>query len=104
MNTINNIFNSNFISLDTLDSKSNLESDLSSSSTVSFGNYLANSLEQLNSKYLELDEAQKLFTNGDIETHELMAVLRETELMLKTATTIRNKVLDSYKEITNMQI
>lgn len=74
------------------------------SSNFSFQDFIVNNLENLNDKYLEIDSAQQSFALGEIESHELMTLLRETELVLKTATTFRNKMLDAYKEITNMQI
>lgn len=88
------------------DSIANLSNNKDSSETSSenFTDFFINSLSELNSQYISLDEAQVQFSKGEIEAYELMTVLRETELMMKTASTIRNKMLDAYKEITNMQI
>lgn len=103
MSSINKISNNN---LYTYFNNNNLSETIENAvdNDLNFNDFLVNSLNDLNDKYLALDEAQKLFSQGNIEAHELMSILRETELMLKTATTIRNKVLDAYKEITNMQI
>lgn len=104
MSTISKIMNSNNL-VSSFNENDLLEVNTDTNNTnLDFNDFFVNSIENLNNKYLELDEAQKLFSQGDMEAHELMSVLRETELVLKTATTIRNKMLDAYKEITNMQI
>ena len=93
-----------YISANDIFESENTKTNQPNSSTDNFTNFFINSINDLNLQYAELDEAQKQFAQGDIEAHELMTILRETELMMKTATTIRNKMLDAYKEVTNMQI
>lgn len=93
-----------YISTNDIFESDNAKTNQINSSMDNFTNFFINSINDLNSQYAELDEAQIQFAQGDIEAHELMTVLRETELMMKTASTIRNKMLDAYKEVTNMQI
>lgn len=70
----------------------------------SFGDFLKESISKLEDSQTIVTEKQKEFINGDIEAHELLTVVAESELSLKLATSIAGKLVSSIQEITNMQI
>lgn len=70
-----------------------------------FSNVLKQSLDAINTKQVESDNAIQSFVQGDdVEISDVMLATKEAELSLKYAVEIRNKIVDAYKEISQMQI
>ena len=69
-----------------------------------FQGFLEDSLKSLNDSQTIVATKQKEFVNGEIEAHQLISTVAESELALKLATSISGKLVSSIQEITNMQI
>jgi len=77
----------------------------SSSSSVSFGEVLSGALSDLNEMALTSDRLAESFAAGeDIEIHEVMIAMQETELAFDLATQVRNKAVEAYQEILRLQV
>lgn len=75
-----------------------------SKETGNFKEYFTKAISDLEDSQTIVSEKQKDFVNGDIEAHELLAVVAESELSLKLATSIAGKLVSTIQEITNLQI
>lgn len=71
---------------------------------TNFSSYFTNALEKLNNSQNAVAEQQEQFINGEIEAHQLMATVAESELALKLATSVASKLVTGIQELTNMQI
>jgi flagellar hook-basal body complex protein FliE len=50
------------------------------------------------------EEAAKGAMIGDVDPHSLVTALAQTELVVETAVTVRNKVVEAYQEILRMPV
>lgn len=75
------------------------------SSGPGFGEYLANSLEEVNKIQANADTmAQKLAT-GDVEdVHQVMLALSQASNAFGLTVSVRNKAIEAYQEIMRMQV
>ena len=72
---------------------------------VSFGEVINNELEKLNSKQFEADKLTQDLISGNVnDLHTVMIATEEARLSLELAVQVRNKVVEAYKEINNMQL
>lgn len=69
-----------------------------------FSDVLSSALTQLNDSQNAVATEQQQFINGEIEAHQLMATVAESELALKIATSVASKLVTGIQELTNMQI
>ncbi|MDU1413193.1 MAG: flagellar hook-basal body complex protein FliE [Clostridium sp.] len=76
----------------------------SSSSEVGFGDVLKSELNKVNDTQVKADDSIKGYLNGDLEIQEVMLATQEASLSLNLAIEIRNKLVDAYKELNNMQV
>lgn len=74
------------------------------SSAENFNSILQSSLRKLNDSQTIVAKKQNEFLKGEIEAHELSAIVAESELALKLATSISSKLVTAMQEITNIQI
>jgi len=80
------------------DINSNYEDD-------SFKSMLKTEIEKLNNKQIQADVLTNRFISGDVENvHDVLIASEEARLHLELAVQVRNKLLEAYKEINNMQI
>jgi flagellar hook-basal body complex protein FliE len=71
----------------------------------SFGDFLANSMNDVNSLQHKANESiQKLVTGENKNLHETMLHVEQAEIAFKTMNQIRQKVLDAYREVMKMQV
>jgi flagellar hook-basal body complex protein FliE len=71
----------------------------------SFLNSLSDSIGQLNTQMTSADAAMSDFASGgSADLHTVMLQMDEASLSLKTATTVRDKVLEAYQEIMRTQL
>lgn len=69
-------------------------------------------INQLKTAIKDVDQAQKasdvaavdVATGHNKNIHEAMILMEKADIALRTMVTVRNKVLDAYKEIMNMQV
>lgn len=72
---------------------------------TSFDSYLKNALNQVNSLLIDADNQKKLLATGQVDNiHEVMIAAEKADIALQFTLNVRNKVIDSYKEIMRMQI
>ncbi|PRR79436.1 flagellar hook-basal body complex protein FliE [Clostridium vincentii] len=84
--------------------------DTNKNNTVStgldtFATTLQNSIEGINDKQLVADKASEAFVKGeDVEISDVMLATEEAKVSLQFAVQVRNKLVDAYKEISQMQL
>lgn len=70
----------------------------------SFSSTLEKSLQGINDKQVTADKMGEAFAKGDnVEISDVMLSGEEAKLSLQFAVQVRNKLLDAYKEINQMQ-
>lgn len=90
---------SNLASLD------NLTSLNTTNNTVSFGSFIAGSVETVNNNINEANvKLERLATGEAISTHELMISLEQAKFQLELALEVRNKLVEGYQELMRMQL
>jgi flagellar hook-basal body complex protein FliE len=71
----------------------------------SFSSTLEKSLQDINDKQITADKMGTAFAKGDdVEISDVMLSGEEAKLSLQFAVQVRNKLLDAYKEINQMQL
>jgi flagellar hook-basal body complex protein FliE len=71
----------------------------------SFKDMLNTALDKVNKVQTSADQAIQKFSTGQIEDiHQVMTAVEEANLALRLTIQIRNKILDSYREIMRMQV
>lgn len=89
---------------------SNLMSSVNKAGTsinqdFSFKDIINNEMEKLNHKQVEADKMTQDFIMGRVDDlHTVMIATEEARLSLELAVQVRNKVVEAYKEINNMQL
>ncbi|MFZ7131497.1 MAG: flagellar hook-basal body complex protein FliE [Eubacteriales bacterium] len=77
----------------------------SSPEESSFGDIMQNKIEELNDKQIQADHMIQDFISGDADDlHSVMIATEEARLSLELAVQVRNKCIEAYKEINNMQL
>lgn len=72
--------------------------------TTSFDNLLSSSLESLNNQQVAANEATTGMVTGEIDNlHNVMIQTTEAQLSLELAIQVRNKAIEAYNDIKNMQ-
>ena len=76
------------------------------SGKADFGNVLGDALKEAGSAEKAADEAEKRFAAGDPEMgiHEVMIAAEKAQIAVKYAVTLKNKMIEAYKELMNTQI
>lgn len=70
-----------------------------------FGQFLANSLNEVNQLQNKANESiQKLVTGENKNIHETMLSVEKAEIAFKTMNQVRQKVLEAYREVMKMQV
>ncbi len=73
--------------------------------TADFGAVLRNSLAEVNRLQGEADTAvESLVTGKGISLHETMVALEKADLSFRLMMQVRNKIVEAYREIMNMQV
>lgn len=71
----------------------------------SFKDVLENNLNKVNQKQIDADIMTNRFIAGDVENVEdVLIASEEARLYLELAVQVRNKLIEAYKEVNNMQI
>jgi flagellar hook-basal body complex protein FliE len=99
MNTIQGIGNSTPLSLSQPDSSS------VSKAEKSFSDYLNSTLDQvINTEKKSNSEIEKLNTGEAKNMHQVMLAVSEADISMRMLVQVRNKALDAYDKIMQMQI
>lgn len=81
------------------------EAAATSSSGPSFGAVLEQALDSLNALAQESDRLAEAFAAGeDVEVHQVMLAMQETQIAFELAAQVRNRIVDAYQEIMRMQV
>lgn len=71
----------------------------------SFKDIVNRELQKVNEKQIEADKLTQDFITGDIEDlHRVLIATEEARLSLELAVQVRNKCIEGFKEINNMQL
>ncbi|SMB82493.1 flagellar hook-basal body complex protein FliE [Desulfonispora thiosulfatigenes DSM 11270] len=71
----------------------------------SFGNILQQNLDKVNNIQKEADKITESFLAGEpVELHDVMLSMEKADLAMQLTVQVRNKLVQSYKEISQMQI
>lgn len=71
----------------------------------SFATTLQNSLAEINDQQLVANNASEALVKGeDVEISDVMLASEEAKVSLQFAVQVRNKLVDAYKEISQMQL
>ena len=71
----------------------------------SFKNIITNEIEKLNNTQVKADKLTQDFITGEVEDlHKVMIATEEARIALELAVQVRNKCVEAYKEINNMQL
>lgn len=80
-------------------------SESGKSNGFSFGQYLKDALDSVNETQVKADgEANKLITGETTDVHEALLSAEEARIQMELVMQIRNKLVDSYQEISRMQV
>ena len=71
----------------------------------SFGTFLKEAINEVNSKQIESDTmTQKLVMGQDVELHDVMIAAQKASISLNATMEMRNKVVEAYQEIIRMPV
>jgi flagellar hook-basal body complex protein FliE len=75
---------------------------------LSFKDIINNEIDKVNNKQIQADELIQDFIRGDAKSledlHTVMIATEEARIALELAVQVRNKIVEAYKEINNMQL
>jgi flagellar hook-basal body complex protein FliE len=82
-----------------------LDSSVTAPKNVSFSEMLIKGVEQTNAKLVEADHLVAAFAVDDsIPAHQVTYALEEARLSLELMLQVRNRVIDTYQQMMNMQV
>lgn len=71
----------------------------------SFGSILKQKLDDLNEKQVSADDMQESFVKGDeTDIHKVMLESEEAKMDMELAVEIKNKLVETYQELSKMQL
>ena len=74
-------------------------------SGLSFNEVMKEQITKLNETQVKAEEMTEAFIKGEVEDlHEVMIATEEARISLDLALQVRNRVVEAYKEINNMQL
>jgi flagellar hook-basal body complex protein FliE len=68
----------------------------------SFAEHLETSLGQLEATTAQADQASEGMVTGHVDIHDAMIAMEKADVMLKLGGTVRNKLLDAYRQLSTM--
>jgi len=73
--------------------------------SMTFGELLNTQLQKVEASQAKADAlTQQLASGAPVELHEVLIATQEAKLMLEMTMQVRNKVVEAYKEMMNMQL
>ena len=79
--------------------------NISGEGDSSFKNIISTEIEKLNDQQIKADQLTQGFISGQVEDlHTVLIATEEARLSLELAVQVRNKCVEAYKEINNMQL
>ena len=85
---------------------SETEQAVEGASKVDFSTVMKNSLEQVSESQIQARELATSFESGDtsVDLPEVMVALQKANISFQAITQVRNKLLNAYQEVMNMQV
>ena len=72
---------------------------------TSFSTIVSNAINKVNDAEITANnKIEALIKGEDVEMHEVMLAMQESSLSLQALIEVRNKVVEAYKEINNIQL
>lgn len=100
ISSLNSLFNLNNILPSSGDN--GVENNLG---TNSFSNMVKQKLEEVSSLQKEADQLTESFLAGEqVEVHQMLIAMEKVDLAIRELVEIKNKMVEAYRQITNMQI
>lgn len=97
LNKLNDLNNLNNVS-----SLSSVEEEFNG---TSFSTIVSNAINKVNDAEINANnKIEALIKGEDVEMHEVMLAMQESSLSLQALIEVRNKVVEAYKEINNIQL
>jgi flagellar hook-basal body complex protein FliE len=88
-----------------LDRRVELESQLNTSKVAeSNPSKFGEALQNLNQEVKKVDDLTESFLMGEKDFHEVAVQIRQSDLALKYAFSVRNKLVDAYREVMRMSV
>ncbi len=80
--------------------------ELSKESMVKFSDFLSDTLGKVDMSQQQADALAKRLASGDksVNMHEVMIAMQTASLSLQETIQVRNKIVNAYQEIMNMQV
>lgn len=103
---IESMYNSLLSGISTTNGAENAAQSAASNGTegLSFDNLLSESMEKLNHQQVASNEAITGLITGDVDNlHNVMIQATEAQLSLELAIQVRNKAIEAYNDVKNMQ-
>lgn len=96
INKINNFLNFN-------DEKNNKPIEIKNKDN--FGEYLKNAVNEVNNMQIDSDNYKKMLAVGEVDNlHDLSIASEKANVSLQVIMSVRNKIVEAYKEILRIQI
>ena len=73
-------------------------------SETSFSESVKKSISAVETQVVKANEVQNGALEGRLDLHEVAAQLKESEITFQFALTVRNKLMDAYREVMRMSI
>ena len=88
-----------------IDRRAELESQLGVQQvTETSGSAISNAIQHLDHEVRKVDDLTESFLKGEKDFHEVAVQIRQSDLALKYAFAIRNKLVDAYREVMRMSV
>jgi flagellar hook-basal body complex protein FliE len=88
-----------------VDGPASNRSDAPATKPTEFGSILQKSLGEVNKLQAEADQAvEALATGKGISLHETMIALEKADLSFRLMMQVRNKIVEAYRDVVNMQV
>lgn len=85
--------------------KNSLIENSKGNSNIAFNDFLKSALDNVNKLQIEADNYKMMLATGQVDSiHEVMIASEKASLALQFTLSIRNKVIEAYREIMRMQI
>lgn len=102
-NNIGEINGTNFSTV--LNNEINKLNNKEDSNSTSFSTVVSNVINKVNDAEINANnKIEALIKGEDVEMHEVMLAMQESSLSLQALIEVRNKVVEAYKEINNVQL
>lgn len=74
-------------------------------SNISFKDMVNNEIDKVNGSQMKADDLTNKFMTGEIDDlHSVMIATEEARISLELAVQVRNKCIEAFKEVNNMQL